>query len=70
MVESVKLYPWNWGGWVELAILCASVEKARSLELTEHWMADAFSAHLCLELQHNKQALEQYNTLCAIFPQR
>jgi hypothetical protein len=39
-----------------------------SLALPSHWMRDFFLAGLCLELQHNAEALSRLQTLNQLFP--
>ena len=68
LLESVSVAPLNWGAWLELAASCNTQQEAAALELPNHWMAAFFRAHMGLELQSNKQALEEYAVLLHTFP--
>ncbi|CAG0885402.1 unnamed protein product [Darwinula stevensoni] len=61
--KAVKAQPLHWGAWMELASLVNDRSTLQGLELPEHWVRDFFHAHVLLELQLNRDALELLSQL-------
>ena len=60
LLEAVKLEPFLWGAWLELAHHINDRESLESLNLPNHWVKYMFVAHSYVELHLNQQALEIY----------
>ncbi|CAI5742209.1 unnamed protein product [Hyaloperonospora brassicae] len=58
LVESIRLYPWNWSAWMELAAHSpfTSNEEEIILATSCSWMFQLFQAHVLLDQQQNDGA--------------
>lgn len=66
LVRSVKLYPYNWSAWLELASCLITQELITSVlpEIENNIMSRFFMAHLALEYQNNNENFENYIKPC------
>jgi anaphase-promoting complex subunit 8 len=63
-VEAIKVEPFHWGAWQELALLIPDKNKLNTLNLPDVWMKSFFLAHLYLEQLDNEEALQIVYDLC------
>jgi anaphase-promoting complex subunit 8 len=70
LIEAIKLYPWNWSAWVDLAAVLKDAEMMHQVDnqLPQHFFKPFWRAHSYLELQQNQNAHEIYLELLEIFP--
>lgn len=66
--ESLRLFPYNWGVWLELEGLCDSREKVLELRLGEHWMTTLFMAHFLNDCDEPEEARTIYESLLEVLP--
>ncbi|KAG4085759.1 anaphase promoting complex subunit 8 [Neocallimastix lanati (nom. inval.)] len=66
LTRSVKLYPYNWSAWLELASCLITQELITSVlsEIDDNIMSRFFMAHLALEYQNNNENFETYIKPC------
>ncbi|ORY54446.1 TPR-like protein [Neocallimastix californiae] len=66
LIRSVKLYPYNWSAWLELASCLITQELITSVlsEIDDNIMSRFFMAHLALEYQNNNENFETYIKSC------
>ncbi|KAJ0401728.1 hypothetical protein P43SY_003049 [Pythium insidiosum] len=71
LLEAIRLYPWNWSAWMELAALSpfTSHEEEASLSAASPWMFHLFEAHVLLDQQQTDAARQVLDHLAALFPQ-
>ncbi|WIA34840.1 hypothetical protein OEZ86_013138 [Tetradesmus obliquus] len=63
LVQSLNACPCHWGAWQALTGLCEDLEDVSRLALPGHWARHFFLAALCLELQHNAEALSRLQVI-------
>ncbi|KAF8061421.1 APC8 [Scenedesmus sp. PABB004] len=68
LVAAVTAMPCNWSAWQALVGLCDDLDAVSGLALPGHWARHFFLASLCLELQHNAEALSRLQVIDQIFP--
>jgi len=70
LINSIRLYPWNWSAWVELtrAITDGVMLKRIHALLPEHLFKRFWYAHTLLEMNRDESALEHYLALYGAFP--
>eukprot|EP00883_Tetradesmus_obliquus_P015588 jgi/Sobl393_1/8739/SZX78120.1 len=68
LVQSLTACPCHWGAWQALTGLCEDLEDVSRLALPGHWARHFFLAALCLELQHNAEALSRLQVINQLFP--
>lgn len=66
LCEAIRMEPYHWGSWLELATLISDREMLNDLTLPDVWIKDFFLAHTYLEIQMNELALEIYSRLMDI----
>lgn len=70
LVESVKMYPWNWSAWADLSAVLKDVDMLQQIDaaLPSHFLKPFWRAHAYLELQQNQNAHQIYVELLDFFP--
>lgn len=68
LCQAVAREPTLWCAWLDIAANCTDRESVAKLTLPDHWMAHFFHAHVCLELQHNSEALTILDRISRVFP--
>ncbi|KAK4189650.1 anaphase-promoting complex subunit 8 [Podospora australis] len=69
--ESVQLFPWNWGAWLEMTNLISRVEQLNIVtpKLPQNIMSFIFHAHTAVNLYQQGQDLAMsINDLISVFP--
>eukprot|EP00051_Salpingoeca_urceolata_P021206 m.328472 g.328472 ORF g.328472 m.328472 type:complete len:450 (-) comp19753_c1_seq4:1418-2767(-) len=69
--RAVRMVPEFWGAWRDLGALfidSSETSQLAQLQLPTNWMWPLFAAWLSLELQHNEEALQQYEHLGDLYP--
>ncbi|VBB76188.1 Putative Anaphase-promoting complex subunit 8 [Podospora comata] len=71
LVESVQLFPWNWGAWMEITNLITRVEQLNEVtpKLPQNIMSFIFHAHASINLyQQGGEIANALNDLLVVFP--
>ncbi|SPQ21634.1 89fcb425-6c4b-4d2b-9d60-b63cbb50a124 [Thermothielavioides terrestris] len=71
LVESVQLFPWNWGAWLEITNLVSRIEQLNNVagRLPQNIMSFIFHANAAVNLyQQGPELATSLNDLLAIFP--
>ncbi|KAK3997590.1 anaphase-promoting complex subunit 8 [Cladorrhinum sp. PSN332] len=71
LMQSVHLFPWNWGAWLEITNLVSRVEQLNKVapHLPQNIMSFIFHAHASVNLYQQAQPLAaSLNDLLSIFP--
>lgn len=66
--QSLSMFPYNWGAWLELVPLCETRLALGTLKIPDHWMKTLFIGHLLNEMDAADQARELYENLLTIMP--
>lgn len=66
--QSLALFPYNWGAWLELAPLCESREAVLRLQMEPHWMKALFFAHFLNETDEPEEARQIYENMIEVLP--
>lgn len=67
--ESLALFPYNWGAWLELAPLCETREDVDALQIGDHWMKTLFIAYFMNEIDVSDEAREIYENALSLVPE-
>ncbi|KAK4142274.1 anaphase promoting complex subunit 8 [Dichotomopilus funicola] len=71
LMQSVHLFPWNWGSWLEITNLISRVEQLTKVarHLPQNIMSFIFHANAAVSLyQQNPELASSLNDLLSIFP--
>ncbi|KAK4204339.1 putative anaphase-promoting complex subunit 8 [Triangularia verruculosa] len=71
LIESVQLFPWNWGAWMEIINLITRLEQLNKItpKLPQNIMSFIFHAHVSINLyQQGGNTAASLNDLLAVFP--
>lgn len=68
LVESVRLFPYNKGVWMELAPLCETWRVAGMLKVPNNWMRSIFLASILNDTEGSDQARQVFQAFATIVP--
>ena len=63
LLEAIRLEPFLWAAWLELAHHNNDRDTIDAMDLPNHWIKSLFIAHSYVEIHLNQQALEIYFAL-------
>lgn len=66
--ESLRMFPYNWGAWLELSTLLDSKTKLQSISLENHWTSSVFVGYCMNELSETDSAMTIFEGLMDALP--
>ncbi|CDF36896.1 TPR repeat-containing protein [Chondrus crispus] len=66
--QSLSLFPYNWGAWLELAPLCESADVVMELDVKQEWLKALFLAHYYNEMDEAEAARQIYENVLDVVP--
>eukprot|EP00899_Mesostigma_viride_P012992 jgi/Mesvir1/21694/Mv04114-RA.1 len=68
LASAAAAFPYNWDCWMALLPLVPDLDALEALPLPHHWMVSFFRAAVLMDMQRNKEALDEYAALRETFP--
>lgn len=66
--QSLHLFPYNWGAWLELSTLIDNRKALMALKIKDSWVKTFFLAHFLNETDDPEEARQIYESLLEVLP--
>lgn len=66
--QSLSMFPYNWGAWLEFAPLCENADVVIALDVKQEWLKALFLAHFYNETDEAEAARQIYENMLEAVP--